>query len=202
VAHAPRAFAFRHELARKALHILTVAAPLAYAGGLSRRVLILLLVAASIIVVALEIVRARHATTRAIFQRTVGAILRPHEHDQWAGATWLILAFLGVVLLAPRDVAITAMWAVSAGDAVAALVGRGVARARGGTSRKTFAGSAACFVVTLGGALLVAQLSPVEGVIAAAAATAAEWPQGGIDDNLRIVTAVALALLAWRIAFP
>jgi len=202
VARAPRAFAFRHELARKALHILTVAAPLAYAGGLPRRVLILLLVAASVIVVALEVVRARHATTRAIFQRTVGALLRPHEHERWAGATWLILAFLGVVLLAPREVAITAMWAVSAGDAAAALVGRGIARAHGDPSRKTFAGSAACFMVTLGGALLVAQLLPVEGVIAAAAATAAERPQGGLDDNFRIVTAVALALVTWRMAFP
>jgi dolichol kinase len=202
VAVTSSALSFRRELARKSLHILTIAVPLAYAGGLARRTLIVVLAALCLVVVAIELIRLRHQATRAVFQRAVGQLLRSHERQQWAGATWLLLAFLGAVLIAPRDVAITAMWAVSAGDAAAALVGRGLGRRHIARSRKTIAGSAACFAVTLLGALYVAQLSPAAGTVAAVTATAAEWPAGTVDDNLRIVAAVVLALLLWRAIIP
>lgn len=196
------ALSFRRELARKSLHILTAAVPLAYAGGLARRTLIVVLAALCLVVVAIELVRMRHQATRTAFQRAVGQLLRSHERQRWAGATWLLLSFLGAALLAPRDVAVTAMWAVSAGDATAALVGRGLGHRHIARSRKTIAGSAACFAVTLLGALYVARLSPAEGLLAAVTATAAEWPTGAMDDNLRIVAAVVLALLLWRAIIP
>lgn len=194
-------FSLHHELARKTLHILTVVIPLAYASGLPRSILVAVLAVLSVIAVAIELARVRHARTRAAFQRAVGHLLRPHEREQWAGATWLILSFLAVVVVAPRPVAITAMWAVAAGDAAAALVGRSVAQRRVDRTRKTIAGSAACFLVTLAGGVLIAALSPVEAVTAAVAATIAEWPQGGVDDNIRIVAAVTAVLLLWRQAF-
>jgi len=49
--------------------------------------------------------------------------------------------------------------------------------------------------------VLIAALSPVEAVTAAVAATIAEWPRGGVDDNIRIVAAVTAVLLLWRQAF-
>src|SRR5690242_12419415 len=83
-------FSLHHELARKTLHILTVVIPLAYASGLPRSILVAVLAVLSVIAVAIELARVRHARTRAAFQRAVGHLLRPHEREQWAGATWLI----------------------------------------------------------------------------------------------------------------
>lgn len=196
-----RAFSLQHELARKTLHVLTIIIPLAYAAGLPRRTLVVLLAAVSGLAIVVEMMRSRHARTRAAFHRAVGHLLRPHEHERWAGATWLILSFLVVILVAPRAVAITAMWAVSAGDAAAALIGRAAGRRHIGRSRKTIIGSTACFLVTFAGAVLVAALTPAEGIVAALAATVAEWPRGGVDDNVRIVAAVAAVLMVCRVAF-
>jgi hypothetical protein len=53
-------------------------------------------------------------------------------------------------------------------------------------------------VTTLVGALVVAQLGGAPSVIAATAATAAEWPQHPLDDNVRIVLAVGCAVTLWR----
>ena len=114
----------------------------------------------------------------------------------------MLLAFIGVVALAPRAAAIASMWAVAVGDAAAAVVGRTLAHrrevraaARGQTftpgARKSVAGSAACFVATLVGALWLAGLGPVVSVAAALAATLAEWPRVPLDDNLRVAGAVA-----------
>lgn len=114
----------------------------------------------------------------------------------------MLLAFIAVVAIAPRGAAIAAMWAVSVGDAAAAVVGRTLAHrrevravARGETftprARKSVAGSAACFVATLLGAVWLAGLGPAVSVAAALAATLAEWPRVPLDDNLRVAGAVA-----------
>ncbi|HEX5435672.1 MAG TPA: hypothetical protein VFW98_00835 [Gemmatimonadaceae bacterium] len=200
---APRdALSFRRELTRKALHIATVIVPIAYAAGVTRRVLLIVLACACALAFAIDILRIRHASTRAVFHRLVGQLLRAHEERRWAGATWLLLAQLGAVAVAPRPAAIAAMWAVSAADAAAALAGKGLGRRRVARSGKTIVGSVACFVVALAGAVLLAELAPAAGVVAAAAATLGERPQGGLDDNVRIVAAVVLALLLWRVIFP
>jgi dolichol kinase len=167
------------------------------------------LAAGCAVALALELARARHGATRVVFTRVTGPLLRLHEHERWSGATWLLLAFLGATLVAPREVAISAMWAIAVGDAAAAMVGRAVARR---TTRrvetagvhpagKTLAGSAACFALTLAGALVVARVTVAEGLIAAAAAAAAEWPSTRLDDNLRIAAAVVGGILLWRIMF-
>ena len=94
------------------------------------------------------------------------------------------------------------MWAVSVGDAAAAIVGRslGIGRLRG--SSKTLAGSAACWLSTFAGASLVAQLGVAESLVAATAAALLEWPRRPLDDNLRVLAAVATGILLWRIVFP
>jgi dolichol kinase len=195
----------RLEVARKALHLVFVVVPLSYAFGLPRELLVTALGAAAFVAVAIELARAWHTPTRVRFARSVGALLREHEHARWSGATWMVLSMLGLAALAPRGVAIAAMWAIAAGDAAAALVGRafdrGPAAAEKRVGRKTIRGSAACFVVTLAGALALAQLSPAESAIAAALATVAERPGGWVDDNVRIAVAVAVGILLWQRIF-
>jgi dolichol kinase len=197
----PNAHPFRYELARKAIHLLSAVIPLAYAAGFPRRALLYVLAAASVLAIAVEIGRARHERTRELFHRATGALLRPHEHTQLSGATWLVLAFLGSVALYPPPVAMAAMWAVGVGDAVAALVGHPLGRLRIGLSGKTLEGAIACLGATFLGALLVARLSMTESMVAATAAAVAEAPQRPFDDNVRIAIAVGGGILLWRMVF-
>jgi dolichol kinase len=197
----PSGRTFRHELARKAIHLLSAVFPLIYAAGVPRRFLLYLLAAASVVAIAVEIGRARHARTRELFHQATGALLRPHEHTQLSGATWLVLAFLGSVALYPPPVAIAAMWAVGVGDAAAALVGHPLGRHRIGRSGKTLEGAIACLVATFPGALLIARLSVPESIVAAAAAAVAEAPHRPFDDNVRIAIAVGGGILLWRMVF-
>lgn len=195
----------RQEAARKALHLVFVVVPVSYALGFPRGLLVLALGAASIAAVTIELARVWHTPTRELFARWVGALLREHEHIRWSGATWLVLSMLGLAALAPRQVAIAAMWAISAGDAAAALVGRAFDREPAAapelSGRKTVRGSIACFVMSLVGALALAGLSPVESIVAAVLATAAERPRGWVDDNVRIAFFVAVGILLWHKMF-
>ena len=116
---------FQRELARKLLHVSTAVVPVAYAADwLSRPVVASGL--AVLLAVALAVELARRTTTGATaFARATGTLLREHEHaGAWAGATWLLLAFLVATLAFPRAIAVMAMLGVSLGDAAGAVVGR------------------------------------------------------------------------------
>lgn len=192
----------RRELARKALHLTSAVVPLAYAAGLvPRGPLAALLLALLGVALAVELGRARSERVRAHFARATGALLRPHEHRRWAGATWLLAAFALALLLFPPAVAVAAMWAVSVGDASAAIVGRVVGRHRIAGLTKTVEGSVACAVATFAGASLVARLGLGASVVAALAAAAAEAPTRPLDDNVRVALAVGGGILLWRMAF-
>jgi dolichol kinase len=201
----PPRLSLRQEVARKALHLVFVVVPLSYAFGFPRRLLVLALGAASVAAVTIELARAWHSPTRERFARWVGVLLREHEHTRWSGATWLVLSMLGLAALAPRQAAIAAMWAISAGDAAAALVGRAFDRESAAAPErrvhKTIRGSIACFLMSLVGALALARLSPVESVVAALLATAAERPRGWVDDNVRIAVVVSVGILLWHKTF-
>ena len=198
---APAGLALRHELVRKTIHLQSVAVPAAYALGVPRLPLVILLLSLLVMAIVVEVARHRSPRVRAGFSRLFSALLRDHEHSGLSGATWLLLSFFLVLLLLPRQAAIAAMWAVSLGDASAALAGRWVGRQRLTRSSKTIEGSAACAVVSFVGAWLVAGL-PV-GVSAAVGilAAAAEWPGRPLDDNLRIAAVVGGGILLWQLLF-
>ena len=194
--------ALRHELARKALHLTSAAVPVAYAGGLvERRWLAAFLLVLLGVALAVELGRARSERLRAHFTRATGALLRAHEHHRWSGATWLLAAFAAAVILFPPAVAVAAMWAVSIGDAGAAIVGRAFGRHRIAGLAKTVEGSVACAALTLLGARLVARLDIGACVVAALVAALAEAPSRPLDDNVRVALAVGGGILLWRMAF-
>ena len=198
---APAGLALRHELVRKAIHLQSAAVPAAYALGVPRLPLVILLLSLLALALVVELARRHSSRVQAGFSRLFSALLRDHEHAGLSGATWLLLSFFLVMLLLPRQAAIAAMWAVSLGDASAALAGRLVGRHRLTRSSKTIEGSAACAATSFVGAWLVAGL-PV-GVSAGAGilAAAAEWPGHPLDDNLRIAAVVGGGILLWQLLF-
>ena len=218
----------QRELARKLLHVSTAVVPVAYAAGLPRTVVAGAL--AALVAIALAVELARRTTAGATtFARATGTLLREHEHaGAWAGATWLLLAFLLATLAFPRTVAVMAMLGVSLGDAAGAVVGRwwGTRRRAAAPPRlqhaaapradphhasapmvgiapagKTWAGTVACAVATALGALAIARAGVGESLLAGALAAAAERPVWRFDDNLRIVLAVGAGILLCRLAF-
>ena len=191
---------FGRELTRKGLHLISATIPLAYAVGLARRSLLLVLGGALAGAVAVEVARWRSARARAVFHFGVGSLLRDHETKAVSGATWLVISLLIAVTFFPRDVAIAAMCAVSLGDAAAAIVGRGL-RSSSVPERKSLAGSAACFAASVIAARMIANLAWGEAVLAGVLASAAERPRRPLDDNIRIVLGVGCGILLWRMGF-
>jgi len=192
-----------HEIVRKALHLVFAAVPLALASGVSRAPMLAVLSAMLVLAVALELARARAPAVAHAFTRTVGSLLRDRERDvhrmRWTGATWLIIVSTAAVWLLPRPDAIAVTWAVTVGDASAALIGvtlGGLVLPR--HASKSVEGSTACFVATFAGAYGLAGLSISLALAVSVAATLAEWPRSPIDDNVRIAAATAAVLIIAR----
>ncbi|HEX6537199.1 MAG TPA: hypothetical protein VF041_21645 [Gemmatimonadaceae bacterium] len=177
--------------------------PIAYALGVARTHLLIALGALLVVAIGVESARRWHGRSRALFTGTVGTLLREHEHARLSGATWLFLTLFVAVLVLARPVAIAASWAVTVGDAVAALAGRGWQSWRGQASlgRKTHVGSAACLAAVLLGAWRVAHLSLGASVMGAVLGTLAERPNGPGDDNARVALGTAAGILLWHMMF-
>ena len=190
----------RAEAQRKAIHLLAAAVPIGLAAGVPRDLVAWGLAALLAIAIAVELARLRVAPVRVLFLRLTSHLLRDHEHAGWSGASWMLAAHLLAVLLFPAATAIAALWAVSTGDAAAALVGRAAGRHRV-ASGKSLEGTAACFLVSLAGALWLAGLPPGAALAGAGAAALAELPSRPFDDNLRIVLATGIAISLWQLGF-
>jgi dolichol kinase len=191
---------FARELTRKVLHLVFAGVPVALAAGAPRDIVLAILGGMLAVAVVLEVARRRSAAVATTFTRMVGPLLREEESDRWTGATWLILVCLAAVWLLPRADAIAVTWAAAVGDASAALVGipvggRLVRLGPNAGRGKSIEGSAACFLVTLAGAYALAGLSARVALLVAAAATAAEWPQSPVDDNVRVGAATTAVLI-------
>lgn len=190
--------ALRRELARKALHLLSAGAPVAYAAQAPRAILTWILAAAAAAAIILEVARRRIPPVQRALDRLAGTLFRPHEHAGVTGATWLILALLLAIALLPRPEAIATMWAAAVGDPAATLVGRTIGRVRLRPDGKSLEGSLACLATTALGAWLVAGLAAPAALLAGSAAALAEWPRGPLDDNIRITVAAGITLAALR----
>jgi dolichol kinase len=187
----------RTEVTRKALHLATALVPLAWSRGwlpppVLQRSLLVLAIAA----IVAETARALVPAARAAIARLAGSLFRTHEQQGILGATWLAIAMAAAVYAFQPRAAIAALWAVSVGDAAAALAGRTTATATG----KTLVGSLACAVTTaLGAWWLASSPWPAAAGIGLAAALA-ERPSLVVDDNLRVTAAAGLAAWALGVA--
>lgn len=191
--------ALRAEAARKALHLLSAAVPLAWAFALVPTAVIRTgLGVALAVAVLVEWLRRVNAAFGARFLSGLGPLLRTHETNHITGATWLAAVMCLSVWMFPPAAAMVALWAAAVGDAMAALVGRFAATLPAvPPARKTLAGSVACAVSTAAGAawLVHAPLPAALGIGVIAAM--AERPRLAVDDNLRVGLAAGAA--AWML---
>lgn len=187
----------KRELARKAIHLASVAVPLGVWMA-PRGVAAAVLVGGAAVALLVELARRHLRPVRYAFLRRTRTLLRTHERRGLAGATWMALAYAAAVLLFPRPVAVLAMLFNALGDAAAALVGKRWGRHRTAWG-KSWEGFAAGVATNAGVALAVAWRAPelglapaLAGALAAAAAEMAPLP---LDDNLRVTLAGGAAIL-------
>jgi dolichol kinase len=192
--------AVRRELLRKALHAATVVLPVGWAAGVPTAWIQGSLAVLTASAVLVEIARRASPAVRTAFARAVGPLLRDAERDgALAGATWMFASYLGAALVAPPAVAVAAMWAVSAGDGAAAVVGRLAGRHRL-SNGKSWEGAAAMAAMTAAGAWGLAQWPWPQALVLGVVASAAELPRRPLDDNFRVtVSCVTLGILMFRV---
>lgn len=191
---------FRHELARKLIHVSTVGVPLAL-WVLPRAAALLLLGAA--VAVALSVEWARHHLrwARYHFLRRTRRLLRPSETEGLSGATNMAIGYFVAALLFPRSVAVAAMLFNAFGDGAAGLVGRrwGRRRTRWG---KSWEGWAAGLLVNCTIGMMIPGISPGAAVVGGIAAATIEFVPIPIDDNLSVPIGGGAALLLAAAGLP
>jgi dolichol kinase len=184
----------RQEFVRKALHLAAAVFPIAYALGAPRGAIALVLGVTSAIALLIERLRRTSANVSALFERLIGAIVRPHERRSITGATWLSLACFLAVIVFSRNAAIAALWCATVGDPAATLFGKWLTGTASSAEKngKTFVGSLACLTVSFGGVWMVAGYPPLSAACVAVAATIVEaWPVR-FDDNIRVAAAAGV----------
>jgi dolichol kinase len=201
---------FRDELARKAIHLSSVLAPLLYglllhtAGSQARPIALIVSAPITLLLFVVDALRLCHGGFRALYYRHLGLVMRSDEGQRFCGATFVMISVMLCIALFPPPVAIAAMLFLSVSDALASLVGRAVGGPR--WFGKSAAGSLAFFVSALLIALLCLPGRPLVALVGAALATIIEAlpHQLGrirLDDNLTVPVisgAVMAALLVLR----
>lgn len=184
-------FSLARELTRKLLHLATALVPVGYHYGVPRDWIVAAFGAGTVVAFGVEWLRRNNPTVGTHFAGWFGSLLRPHEHRQLTGATWLCLSCLAAVLLLPAPAAIAAMWCATIGDPAAAIIGRALA----GGGRKSWAGSIACLVTSALGVWWLTPLGPAAALTVGTVAALAERPAGPLDDNVRVTAAAGVAAL-------
>ena len=125
-----------------------------------------------------------HDKSKELIWRYFGVIIRPHEKDNFTGATYILVSSVLSILIFDRAVAVLAIAFIVIGDTAGAIVGRLWGRVwfRNKTIEGSISFFAACCIISL----------PVTGIplwvrfTGAFAATIVEALTVRIDDNLTV----------------
>jgi dolichol kinase len=197
---------YKHELARKAIHLFSLSIPTIY-YYISKQFALCLLVPITAAFIIVDMARYYIPFVAQWFYKWFGWLLRRHETDiskkRLNGASNVLVSALLCVLFFPKVVAINAFAILVISDTTSALIGRRFGRHH--FLAKSLEGSLAFFI----SAILVILVAPkidrlpmeyIIGFIAAAIGTVVEALPIKIDDNLSIPLSVGFslwALYAW-----
>lgn len=186
---------FYNEFRRKAIHLFALTIPVGY-FLLPRTPSLLILspfVAGAILI---DIVRLRKLPLHGLLDRLLGPVLRDHEEEDFAGASYILSASLLSILLFHKSVAIAAISFIILGDIAAALVGRRFGKIKipwnltkvnsAVRNRKSLEGSLSCFIMCLLAAMVVPQLPLWIGIVGAVTATVVEGINLPVNDNFSV----------------
>jgi dolichol kinase len=118
---------YHSELGRKTIHLSSLGIPAIYLH-IEHATGIAILVAMTLVSLAIDVGRHYHAPTRQLLTRMVGPLLRAHEVDggrfTLTGATWVLIAATLTLSAFPTIVGVTAFTVLIVSDTSAALIGR------------------------------------------------------------------------------
>ena len=188
------------EAQRKAIHVAFILLPLELLHGWApwprdARSWRLLLLAAVVTAVVLDVARIHEHRVRAWFRRFFGGMIREHERFNLLGSTYLLIAALLALEIFSRPVAAAALGFTVLGDAVAALAGRAYGRTRffGKSLEGYAAGLAACLMWGAYVAITGHLAWPVV-LCGAFVASLVEILPIPLDDNLAVPLAAGYAM--------
>jgi dolichol kinase len=185
---------FRHELARKAIHLASVSAALA-AYFLPRDVALVLFCAVALAAAAVEVARSRLPAARYFFLRRTRRLLRGNERRGLSGATYMAIGYLIAFVAFPTTVAVAAMLYNGVGDAAAAVFGKRWGRHRTSWG-KSWEGALAGFAANFVAGLAVPGVSLVPALLGGAIAALIEILPLPLNDNLTVTLGGGLGLWA------
>ena len=183
-------------LGRRLFHMAAAAVFPVLALFLDEDFFFVLLLLATVALVAGDIARLLVPPLNRLFLRWLRSLLRMEEENRITGATYVLVGTLAAFALFQRDVAILAVLFLALGDPVAAMVG--VRFHRGRVFGKSPWGSLAMAVTALGvaGVLHLAGAIDFQGVfvVGALVAAATEILPLPVNDNLTVPLSAGAAM--------
>ena len=186
---------FYNEFRRKAIHLFALTIPIGYLLLPKTPSLLILspFVAGAIMI---DIVRLRKLPLHGFLNRLLGPVLRDHEEEDFAGASYILSASFLSILLFQKSVAMAAISFIILGDVAAALMGRRFVNTKipwsltkvnpFGNNRKSLEGSLSCLFMCLVVAMVIPHLPLWIGIVGAVTATVAEGVSLPVNDNFSV----------------
>jgi len=139
----------------------------------------------------LDLVRLTDKKFNSMFMKLFSILIRQTETNRFNGSTFLCLAFYIVILFFSRNVAVSAMFFLSLGDAAAELSGKNFGRLK--IFQRSFEGTLGFFAVAFLIAFTLFEDWRIA-LVGALAGALVELFSFDVDDNLTVPIGSALAL--------
>lgn len=159
-------------------------------GGFGPAVDLLVFSAALLASLILDWIRLSHPDTNIVFFRWFAALASPREARRIASSTWYLSGVVVVLLVAPAPYFAPAVLVLALADPAASVVGRMWGRHPLG--KGSWEGTITFFLVAY--ALILPFAGPAAALLAAGTVACLEVLPTGVDDNLIVPVAVAMAL--------
>lgn len=196
------------EAIRKTIHLGSVILPIATIifyqmyGADGRIFLASILAILAVVLLMLDLLKARHRPFKSLVYGMFGKVLRKNELQGGMTASTIVVASAAFTILIFREpIAVAALVFLSVGDSAAALVGKHFGRIRL-VGRRTLEGSLAALNTCLIASMVILwigpdfgwRLTPVTLLVGSVVATLSELFDLPLDDNFRIPVFAGLAM--------